>query len=196
MNVNIVGGKKVIVVDDAFDDNVLRKWVDYYPHKPFYNNGVVDSNFEDGQQSVNFNSNFPIGDYMNIFPIDYVVNIMKEIHPDVSPKYFYRSYINAIKPYTNNAGHKDYEGATPDQFYVVALWFANPHWDRREGGSISFGEEMELTIQNDWNRLIVFDATLFHHIQSHHSNLTRLTTYTAFTNTEQGMLDIQGINKW
>ena len=60
MNVNIVGGKKVIVVDDAFDDNVLRKWVDYYPHKPFYNNGVVDSNFEDGLQSVNFNSNFHI----------------------------------------------------------------------------------------------------------------------------------------
>ena len=98
---------------------------------------------------------------MNIFPMDYVVSIMKEIHPDVSPKYFYRSYINAIKPYTNNAGHKDYEGATPDQFYVVALWFANPHWDRREGGSISFGEDMELTIQNDWNRLIVFDATSY-----------------------------------
>ena len=28
--------------------------------------------------------------------------------------------------YMNNAGHKDYEGATPEQFYVVALWFANP----------------------------------------------------------------------
>tara|TARA_B100001057_G_scaffold136568_1_gene136187 strand:- start:12255 stop:12845 length:591 start_codon:yes stop_codon:yes gene_type:complete len=196
MNVHTVDGKKVIVVDDAFGEDVKRKWIDYYIHKPFFNNGVVDSNFKDGQQSVNFNSNFPVGDYMNVFPMDYVLSIMKEIHPDVSPKYFYRSYINAIKSHMNNAGHQDYDGATPEQFYIVALWFANPYWDSREGGSISFGEDMELTIQNWWNRLIVFDATLFHHIQPHHSHLTRLSTYTAFTNTESGMLDIQGLNKW
>lgn len=196
MNVHIVDGKKVIVVDDAFDEDICRKWADYYHTKPFYNNGIVDTNFEHGRQSINFNSNFPIGDYMNIFPIDYVLKLMKEIHPDVSPKYFYRSYINAIKPFTNNSGHKDYSDPTPDQFYIVALWFANPYWDKREGGSISFGDNMDLTIQNVFNRLIVFDATVYHHIEAHFSNLTRVTTYSAFTNTETGMLDIQGVNRW
>ena len=32
MNVNIVGGKKVIVVTIYPDEDVLRKWVDYYPN--------------------------------------------------------------------------------------------------------------------------------------------------------------------
>ena len=35
MNVHTVDGKKVIVVDDAFDEDVQRKWVDYYPYQPY-----------------------------------------------------------------------------------------------------------------------------------------------------------------
>lgn len=188
--------KPVLVIDGIFDEDTLRGWVDFYQYKPFYNNGVIYNRDGSGTEAVGFNSNFELDDYFNIFPIQKVISYVQKLVPQVSIKNIYRSYINAVKENQSSSGHYDYQNPKNDEFYFVALWFGNPTWDYKDGGAISFGEELQLTIQNVFNRMIIFDATLLHKIELHKSKLTRLTTYMAFTNTQKGFLNIQGANRW
>ena len=192
----IVDDKKIFVIDNALDDNVQRKWIDFYRTVPFYNNGIASS-IPDGDANVNFQTNFSLAEYMNIFPVKDIMEIMKMIHPDVSTKHFHRSYINAIKQNNVSDGHFDFDNVdnNPTLFYVVALWMANPFFDSDDGG-ISFGNSQLETIEYKWNRLIIFDGSIWHKIQEHTSNFTRITTYTGFTNTQKNMTVYRGFNKW
>lgn len=196
-SVNEVDGKKVFVIDDAFDDDVQRKWIDFYRSVPFFNSGVA-LNIPDGEAVVNFHSNFSLAEYMNIFPVNDIMEIMKMINPEVTTKHFHRSYINAIKKNNESDGHFDFENINndPNLFYIVALWMANPFLEPDTGGGISFGNLLLETIEYKWNRLIIFDGSIYHKIQEHTSNFTRLTTYTGFTNTQKNMTVYRGFNKW
>ena len=196
-SVNEVDGKKVIIIKNAFDENVQRKWIEYYQTVPFYNNGVA-KNIPNGDHTVNFNSNFNLADFMNIFPMNDILEIVRMIHPDVSAKHFHRSYINAIKKFNDSDGHYDFENTDndPNLFYIVALWMGNPFWGKYDGGEISFGDLLLKTVEYEWNKLIIFDGTLYHKILESNTNLTRITTYTGFTNTQNNQIIYKGFNKW
>lgn len=184
---------QVVHIPDAFSDVVLRKWEDYYTTVPFFNCGG-------GRQDTDmhyFTSGLNLVDYINIFPVSDVIEHAKVISPDCKKKSYQKSYINAIRSNQTFKPHKDRYELADSEFYTIALWFGNPHWDYTEGGSLVLGEEQDVNIPNKYNDLVIFPGQLLHSMEVHTSHLTRVTVYSAFTNQFNNLAgEINQRNVW
>lgn len=171
-----IDGFDVLHIKNAFSEDVLRRWEDYYVDRPFYN---IGGNFESNQ--VYFNSGIHLSDYINIFPVNDIINYIQQIAPQCDKSCYQKSYINAIKAHQTFTPHKDRYELGDNEFYTIALWFANPFWDTNDGG-FTLGDNEQVYIPNTYNDLVVFPGDLLHNMESHTSKYTRITVYSAFSN--------------
>lgn len=193
MNKYTIDGLEVLHIQNAFNDDVLRRWEDYYTTVPFFNCG--------GNREVDATHYFTAGlnlvDYINIFPVSEVINHAKLISPNCKKSSYQKSYINAIRSNQHFTPHKDRYELADSEFYTIALWFGNPMWEERLGGSLVLGDDQSFNIPNIYNDLVVFPGQLLHNMEQHTSNLTRITVYSAFTNQFNNLAgEIIQKNRW
>ena len=180
MNKHIIDGLEVLHIPNAFSDDVLRKWEDFYINVPFFNCG--------GDRDENAKRYFTAGlnlvDYINIFPVNDVIKHARVISPDCKKLSYHASLINAIGSNQIFEPHTDTDKFElgENEFYTVVLWFGNPHWDHVSGGSLVLGDQQDFIIPNRYNDLVIFPGQMLHTMESHTSNLTRVTVYSSFTN--------------
>jgi|TARA_R110000851_G_scaffold257214_1_gene409755 hypothetical protein len=193
MNTHTVDGLEVVYIPNAFSNDVLRKWEDFYRTVPFFNCG--------GNTKADANHYFTAGlnlvDYINIFPVSDVIEHARLISPDCKKSSYQKSYINAIRSNQTFEPHKDRYELGENEFYTIALWFGNPHWDHVSGGSLVLGDQQDFNIPNRYNDLVIFPGQLLHSMESHTSNLARVTVYSAFTNQFNNLAgEINQTNVW
>ena len=193
MNTHTVDGLKVLHIPNAFNDDVLRRWEDFYTSVPFFNCGGG----QDQHAMHYFTAGLNLVDYINIFPVNDVIDYAKNISPDCKKSSYQKSYINAISCNQHFTPHKDRYTLDEGEFYTIALWFANPKWEERFGGSLVLGEDQSFSIPNIYNDLVIFPGQLLHNMANHTSNLTRVTVYSAFTNQFNNLTgEIIQKNRW
>ena len=193
MNKHIIDVLEVLHVPNVFSDDVLRRWEDYYSNVPFFNCGGS----RDDDAVHYFTAGLNLVDYINIFPVSDVIDYAKIVSPKCKKSSYQKSYINAIRAGQQFEPHKDRYGVAEGEFYTIALWFGNPHWSLGIGGSLVLGEEQAFSIPNSYNDLVIFPGELLHNMETHTSNLTRITVYSAFTNQFNNLAgEIMQKNRW
>ena len=193
MNKHTIDGLDVLHIPNAFSEGVLRKWEEYYLTTPFYN--VGGNRKEDATHY--FTSSLNLVDYINLFPANDVIEHIKQISTNCKKASYQKSYINAITSNQTFEPHKDRYTLDEGEFYTIALWFANPKWEERFGGSLVLGEDQSFSIPNKYNDLVIFPGQLLHNMESHTANLTRITVYSAFTNQFNNLAgEIIQQNRW
>jgi hypothetical protein len=193
MNTHTIDGLEVIHIPNAFDDNVLRRWEDFYTNVPFFNCGGG----KDDNATHYFTAGLNLVDYINIFPVSDVINYAKNISPMCKKSSYQKSYINAIRSNQHFTPHKDRYELADSEFYTIAIWFGNPKWDERFGGSLVLGDDQTFSIPNNYNDLVIFPGQLLHNMEQHTSNLARITVYSAFTNQFNNLAgEILQKNRW
>lgn len=193
MNKHTIDGLEVLHIPNAFSESVLRKWEEYYLTTPFYNVGGD----RDENATHYFTSGLNLVDYINLFPVSDVIEHIKQIAPECKKASYQKSYINAIASNQSFVPHKDRYELGDNEFYTITLWFGNPKWEERFGGSLVLGEDQSFSIPNRYNDLVIFPGQLLHNMEPHTSNLARITVYSAFSNQFNNLAgEIIQQNRW
>jgi hypothetical protein len=169
---------KVHVIDNAMPQHVVDRWTDYYETQASFTLGSAES------------SQDPDTDYWFWMPVDFKLRTqlfqiqdwmmphIQNYEPKCSIKDHCRSYVNLCTRGDKAKGHVDVESCEEGGFYVVALVFLNPTVSDPSDSGFEIEDKF---IENQFNRLVIFDGRLWHRAQVPSDNLVRLTLYNSFT---------------
>lgn len=158
--------------------SVVDRWADFYETQASFAIGSAESN-RDPDTGYWFWMNVDFKLRTQLFEIqDWLMPHIQNYEPKCSLRDHCRSYVNLCTRGDNAKGHVDVESCDPGGFYVVALVFLNPH----VSDPADSGFQIEDThIENQFNRLVIFDGRMWHRAQVPTDNLVRLTLYNSFT---------------
>ena len=179
------------VIDDVLNEEQISKWIDYYENTTFRRSAI-----ESNTGSVYFCRDVFYKELIEVF--DYENNIYphaNEYDNLVTPKVF-RSYINIFNEGDKFEGHKDIDFIPAGKHSVSSVLFLNPEWEDT-GGGLAFEKDGErYVVQNKFNRLILFNADIWHCVQKFKGNKARITLYTQFNNAIPNLQRLASHNKW
>lgn len=176
----LIQGKKVHVIDNAMPQPVVDRWVGYYENSATFRMIGAESLAETDvmywmASTVDLKTRYEIFDIES-----WLMPMVTRFNPECTVKEFMRSYINLSTSGDRSKGHQDTEEnfADTDGFFTASVLFANPHV--KDSADCGFEFEGGLYVENVFNRLIIFDGTLWHRAHVPTDNLVRLTLYNSF----------------
>ena len=172
-----VGNQPIAVVDNFFDEDVLQNWLYYYQHTAQFKFAVEE--VEDGDALFCHCLELPTVESifrMSETLMPYVNEYNRLYDSNIGYTDMCRAHVNLFQIIDTFAGHTD----SNDQG-VVILWFANPHLEDTGGGFYLGEGDDQILVENKYNRLVVFPATMWHKVQQvFNRNSVRLSVYLGF----------------
>lgn len=172
-----IDGKKVQVYDDVMPSLTLEKWFRFYKSQAAFSYNKIDSNNSDDtyflQCQLNFKKSSEIFDIHSWLP-----DLLKNYNPECTFKHYHASYINLILSNDQFTAHEDIKIIPKDKFYVGCIWFGNPYEPANNCGF----QFQDRTVEYKFNRMILFDGSLWHKPLSPVDDYVRLSYYISFTN--------------
>lgn len=186
----VINGKKVHIYDDAIPAAALSKWYDFYTHKAeFAYNRLQNADINDThflQCQLNFKKS------VEVFGIyDWLPEKLKNFDPNCTFKHYHASYINMLLKDDVFTAHSDIKEIPEGKFYIGCIWFGNPFEPNHPCG---FQFENKV-VNYKFNRLILFDGSLWHQPQAPLDDYVRLSYYISFTNAYDYKVDADKANK-
>jgi len=173
-----INNKPIAIIDNFFNKELLDNWLNYYQHKADFRYAVEE--VENGDALLCHC--LELSDVENIFNIsETILPLVEEYNKLYSTDLRYadlcRAHINLITANDKFVGHTDRNNG------MVVLWFANPQFKDTMGGFfLGTSKEDSILVENSFNRLVVFPATMWHSIQSLAStDAFRITVYLGFS---------------
>jgi hypothetical protein len=176
----LINNKKVHVHDNVLSDNIIQRWIKFYEHSAKFSLfATEDSNNK--SSSVYFSMPITLKERIEVFEMDdWLPAYLKKFNEACTLSWFNRSYINLMTRGDTASGHVDaIIDPDSDIRYITCLLFLNPYVDHTQDNGFTIED---LYIENKFNRMIVFDGTLFHKPSIPNDDLARLTLYLGFTN--------------
>jgi len=172
-----VGDQPIAVVDNFFDEDVLQNWLYYYQHTAQFKFAVEE--VEDGDALFCHCLELPTVESifrMSETLMPYVHEYNRLYDSNIGYTDMCRAHVNLFQIIDTFAGHTD----SNDQGIVI-LWFANPHLEDTGGGFYLGEGDDQILVENKYNRLVVFPATMWHKVQQvFNRNSVRLSVYLGF----------------
>jgi hypothetical protein len=173
-----INNKPIAIIDNFFNEDILDNWLDYYQHKADFRYAVEE--VENGDALLCHC--LELSDVEDIFNMsETIMPLVEEYNKLYGTDLRYvdlcRAHINLITANDKFVGHTDRNNG------MVVLWFANPQFKDTMGGFfLGTSKEDSMLVENSFNRLVVFPATMWHSIQSLAStDAFRITTYLGFS---------------
>ena len=176
----LIDSKKVQVHDNVLSDKIVNKWTTFYENSARFTLSAFEQPGSDSSP-VFFNMPITLKERMEVFELDeWLPDYLQSFNKLCTLKCFNRSYINLISRGDTANGHVD-AVIPPDSdiFYTTCLLFLNPYVDSTQDNGFTVGD---IYIENKFNRMVIFDGTLFHKSSIPTDNLARLTLYLGFSN--------------
>lgn len=176
----LIEDKKVQVHDNVLSDKIVKQWINFYENSAKFTLSAFES-AELESSPVFFNMPITLKERIEVFEFDeWLPSYLHGFNPACTLKCFNRSYINLMTRGDTANGHVDTVIApNSDTFYITCLLFLNPYVDSAQDNGFTVGNTY---IENKFNRMVIFDGTLFHKSSIPTDNLARLTLYLGFTN--------------
>lgn len=175
---HFVGNKKIHVIDNAMPDDVVDSWVDYYENSASFKMIAAENRSLDNQV-IWMASIVDLKTRYQVFNINsWLIPMITRFNPACSEKDFMRSYINLTTSGDGSHGHRDTQNLADGGFFTASVLFANPYVKDPKDSGLEF--EGGLYVENVFNRLVIFDGTLWHRAHVPTDNLVRLTLYNSF----------------
>ncbi len=176
----LINNKKVQVHDNVLSDKIIQHWIKFYEHSAKFSLCAVEHTASD-TSSVFLNMPITLKERIEVFEIDdWLPTYLKQFNESCTLGWFNRSYINLMTRGDAASGHVDtvIEPGS-NTCYITCLLFLNPYVDSAKDNGFTIED---LYIENKFNRMIIFDGTLFHKPSIPDDDLARLTLYLGFTN--------------
>ena len=166
------------VHDNVLSDNIVQRWIEFYEHSAKFSLCAVENN-NDKSSGIYFNMPLTLKERIELFEVDeWLLEYLKKFNRTCTLNWFNRSYINLMTRGDTMRGHIDMS-PEPDICYISCLLFLNPFVDSTKDNGFTIED---VYIENKFNRMIVFDGTLFHKASIPDDDLVRLTLYLGFNN--------------
>ena len=178
-----VGDQHIALVDNFFDEDILQNWKYYYEHKAEFKFAAEE--VEDGDALFCHCLELPTVE--SIFRMsETIMPYVQEYNDlyDSNIRYtdMCRAHVNLFQVIDKFAGHTDSK-----EQGIVILWFANPYFEDTGGGFYLGEGDNQILIENKYNRLVVFPATMWHKVQQvSDRNSVRLSVYLGFAQFKVG----------
>ena len=185
-NKEVIDNQEVLIIDDFFDSDVCRNWVEYYIRKAEFKLAAFESADESCEGSQFFFthglSKSTLEDVFNMSQtvLPFVDEWNKNYGTDFQYTDVLRTHINLTQQSDTFSGHVDHH----ERDILIFLWFANPYL-KDLGGGIELGEKDRRLIEPKFNRCVIFPGKLWHRIQDlTDPNSIRLSLYIGFDKVE------------
>ena len=179
---------KYKIIDNAMPDHVVDQWKDYYINHVRLESERRESYKEDLPY---LSTTLTFAEFVNVFDAEsWLLPYAQEFESKISIANLRQSHLNVntskLKG-TDFHGHVDintnWKSWIDDSYYVSCLVFLNP----QVHGSQHFEAGFELghnTVNNVFNRLVLFDGRMWHKAKIPTDDLIRLTGYWSFSNVK------------
>jgi|TARA_B110000908_G_scaffold137340_1_gene162932 hypothetical protein len=173
------------VIDNAMPDYVIEKWKDYY-----INHVRLESmRREAHKDNIPYQSTlFTFEEFVNIFDAEnWLLPHAQEFESKASVAHLKRAHLNVNQTGDGFVmdGHvdisSDWKTWVDNSYYLSCLVFLNPevHGSQHFDTGLMLGDD---TVNNVFNRLVLFDGRMWHKAKVPTDNLIRLTGYWSFSN--------------
>ncbi len=168
------------VHDNVLPDKIIQQWIKFYEHSAKFGLCAVENKTSD-TSAVFLTMPITFKERIEVFEIDdWLPAYLKKFNESCNLSWFNRSYINLMTRGDIASGHVDAViDSDSDIRYITCLLFLNPYVDTTQDNGFTIED---LYVENKFNRMIVFDGTLFHKPSIPNDDLARLTLYLGFTN--------------
>jgi hypothetical protein len=174
----LIDNKKIHIHDNVLNDKIVKKWIEFYENSAKFSLCAVEN--KSTESSVFLCMPLTLKERIEVFDIDeWLPSYLKVFNESADLSWFNRSYINLMTRGDIAEGHIDAAiDLDSDISYITCLIFLNPYVDSTQDNGFTIED---VYIENKFNRMIVFDGTLFHKSSIPKDDLARLTLYLGFT---------------